>query len=323
MRSVLLLSAFLAVTGSSCAGAAEPTDAWPERNVRMIVPFPAAGAVDIGARILADGLAKRWGRAVVVENKPGGETTIGAAAFVGARDAHTLLYTTFGTLSVAPLTLEKLPFDPKVDLVPLVPVASIVVGLNVTSTLSVETLPELEAVIRAKPGQLAWSAASTLPRYAFAMFLQQRGLKMNFVAYRDAFQPQTDLGEGRIHALVTALPTSASVVSTGKARLIAVTEPRRSQLVPEVPAAAEAGYDELTFIGGVGLFGWKDMPDALRTRIVADVNAVLAEAGVSERLKAGGQQIIGGGSDDLAKLVDQQSARVLEISKSIDLKNAR
>jgi tripartite-type tricarboxylate transporter receptor subunit TctC len=296
---------------------------WPTQNVRIIVPFPAGGAVDITARILADSLAKRWDQPVVVENKPGGETMIGAGAFVAARDGHTLLYTTFGTLSVAPLTVDKLPFDPKSDLVPLVPVASIVVGLNVTSTLPVTTLAELEAAIRAKPGQLAWSSAPTLPRYVFATFLKQRGLEMNFIAYRDASQPQIDLGEGRIHALITALPASASVVSLGKARLVAVTEPRRTQLVPDVPTATEAGYDELTFIGGAGLFGWKNMPETLRNRIVADVNAVLADAGIAERLKAGGQQVIGGGPDALAKLIAQQTGKVLEMSKAIDLKVGR
>ena len=323
MRSGLLLSAFLTIVGSGCVNAAMAADAWPEHTVRIIVPFPAGGAVDIAARILAEGLAKRWDRTVVVENKPGGETTIGVTAFVGARDNHTLLYTTFGTLSVAPLTVDKLPFDPKNDLVPLVPVASIVVGLAVTNALSVKTLAELEAAIRAKPGQLAWSSAPTLPRYAFATFLKQRGLEMNFVAYRDNSQPQADLGENRIQALITALPASASVVSSGKARLIAITEPRRSRLVAEVPTASEAGYDELTFIGGVGLFGWKDMPDGLRNRIVADTNTVLTETAVAERLKATGQQVIGGGPDILVRLIDQQTARVLEMSKSIDLKSAR
>jgi tripartite-type tricarboxylate transporter receptor subunit TctC len=184
-------------------------------------------------------------------------------------------------------------------------------------------LAELEAAIRAKPGQLAWSSAPTLPRYVFATFLKQRGLEMNFIAYRDASQPQIDLGEGRIHALITALPASASVVSLGKARLVAVTEPRRTQLVPDVPTATEAGYDELTFIGGAGLFGWKNMPETLRNRIVADVNAVLADAGIAERLKAGGQQVIGGGPDALAKLIAQQTGKVLEMSKAIDLKVGR
>jgi tripartite-type tricarboxylate transporter receptor subunit TctC len=223
----------LAVLSGTCV--ADPgfaSDKWPQQSVRIIVPFPAGSAVDIAARLLADGLSKRWDRAVVVENKPGGETTLGAAAFVAANDQHTLLYTTFGTLTVAPLTIEKLSFDPKVDLVPLVPVASIVVAVSVPSSLSVTSMAELEALIRAKPGQLAWASAPTLPRYVFATFLKQRGLEMNYVAYRDFSQPQIDLGEGRIQAMIFSVAASTAPVAAGKARFLAVTEPRRTAILP-------------------------------------------------------------------------------------------
>jgi tripartite-type tricarboxylate transporter receptor subunit TctC len=268
-------------------------------------------------------MAKRWDKPVVVENKPGGETTIGAAAFVAARDQHTLLYTPFGTLSVAPLTIEKLSFDPKVDLVPLVPVASIVVALSVPSNLSVTSLADLEVLIRAKPGQLTWASAPTMPRYVFASFLRQRGLEMNYVAYGDLSQPQIDLGEGRIHALITSVAASRAPVAAGKARFLAVTEPRRTAVLPDVPAAVEAGYDEFTFVGGAGLFGWKDMPQAIRDRIVRDVNTVITDPGVREKLKAAGQELIAGGPELLTDLVAKQRARVLELSKIIDLKSAR
>jgi tripartite-type tricarboxylate transporter receptor subunit TctC len=234
-----------------------------------------------------------------------------------------LLYTTFGTLSVAPLTVERLPFDPELELVPLVPTVSVVVVVSVTSSLAVRTLADLEAVVRAKPGQLAWASSPTLPRYVFATFLKQRGLQMNYVGYRDASLPQVDLGEGRIHAFIAAIPTSAAPVAAGKSRFIATTEPRRTTILPDVPSAAESGYDEFTFVGGAGLFGWRDMPSAIRERVVTSVNAVLSDAAVTEKLKAAGQQVIGGGPEVLKELVEQQKARVLEISKSIDLKSAR
>src|SRR6266545_2385268 len=118
-RSRKVTALILAVLGGACvAGPSFASEQWPQQSVRIIVPIAAGGANDIAARLLADGLAKRWDRPVAVENKPGGETTIGVAAFVAARDRHTLLYTSFGTLTVAPLTIEKLSFDPKVDLVP-------------------------------------------------------------------------------------------------------------------------------------------------------------------------------------------------------------
>jgi tripartite-type tricarboxylate transporter receptor subunit TctC len=287
------------------------------------VPFPAGSGIDVAARIIADGLGKRWEKAVVVENRPGGETTVGAGAFAAARDEHTLLYTSFGTLSVAPLTVEKLPFDPKTDLVPLVATASVVVAISVTNSLPAKTLAELEAVVRSQPGQLAWASSPTLPRYVFATFLKQRGLEMNYVVYRDASQPQIDLGEGRIHALIAAIPTSAAPVTAGKARFIATTEPHRTAILPDVPSADEAGYGEFTFVGGTGLFGWRDMPQSIREGVSTGVNAVLSEPAVAEKLKAAGQQVIGGSPEVLEDLIERQRARVLEISKMIDLRAAK
>ena len=323
MRSIQSIIAILLGFSSSWFAGPVFADPWPQQPVRVVVPFPAGGAVDIAARLLADGLAKRWDKPVVIENKPGGETAIGAASFASARDQHTLLYTTFGTLSVAPLTIEKLAFDPKADLVPLVPVASIIVAISVSNTLSVASLGDLEATIRAKPGQLAWASGPTLPRYVFAAFLKQRGLEMNYVAYRDAAQPQIDLGEGRIHVLINSIPASSAPVVAGKARFLAVTEPKRSAILPDIPAAAEAGYDEFTFVGGAGLFGWRDMPKAVSDRIIVDTNGVLGEPTVKDKLKAAGQQVIGGNSEALRSLIAAQSARVIEISKLIDLKSAK
>jgi tripartite-type tricarboxylate transporter receptor subunit TctC len=294
-------------------------DQWPQQTVRIVVPFPAGSAIDSAARILADGLSKRWERPVVIENKPGGETTLGTAAFVGARDGHTLLYTTFGTLSVAPLIVDKLPFNAETDLEPLVATTSVVVAVSVTASLPVRSLAELEAIVRANPGRLAWASSPTLPRYVFASFLKQRGLDMNYAAYRDAVQPQVDLGEGRVHAVIAALATSAATVAAGKSRLLAITEPRRSAIVPDVPTAAEAGYDEFTFVGGAGFFGWRDMPLPVRERVIRDVNAVLGDARVVEKLKAAGQEVIGGGPDQLGQLIAQQRTRVLAISRSIDI----
>ena len=320
---ILLSLLSIALAGLWAHGHATAAENWPQQAVRIIVPFPAGSGIDVAVRIIGDGLAKRWERPVVVENKPGAETTIGAGAFAAARDGHTLLYTTFGTLSVAPLTVEKLPFDPEADLVPLVPTVSVVVAISVTSSLAVRTLAELEALIRGKPGQLQWTSAPTLPRYVFAAFLKHRGLDMNYVAYRDASQQQIDLGEGRIHAFIAAVPTSSAPVAAGKARFIATTEPRRTQILPDVPSATESGYGEFTFVGGAGLFGWRDMPASIRQRVITSVNAVLSEPGVAEKLKAAGQQVIGGGPEALKDLVEQQRARVLEISKSIDLRAAK
>lgn len=315
------LSVFLGAQPEASAQA--PVHEWPRQAVRLIIPFPAGAGNDVAARIVADGLSRRWGKPVVIENKPGGDTTIGVAAFVGARDEHTLLYTVFASLTLAPLTVEKLPYDMEVDLVPIAPAASVVVVVSVNSSLPVHSLADLEHVARSQPGKLSWASGPTLPRYVFATFLKQRGLEMTHVGYRDAAQPQADLGEGRIHVLITGVTASSAPVALGKSRFIAITEPQRSAVLPNVPTAAESGYDEMTFIGGAGLFGWKGMPEPLRLRISDDVNAVLADPAVQQKLAAAGQRAIRGGPEKLSALIAEQRKRVLEMARTIDLRAAR
>ena len=131
-----------------------------------------------------------------------------------------------GSVTVAPMLVEKLPYDVNHDLVPISATTAIVLMLAVSNQLSVNSIPELIAALRASPGKYAWTSGPTLPRYIFSAFLKQHDLKMNFVSYRDASQPQADLGEGRIQALLTSLTASSSPVQAGKARFLAVVEPK-------------------------------------------------------------------------------------------------
>jgi Tripartite tricarboxylate transporter family receptor len=113
-----------------------------------------------------------------------------------------------------------------------------------------------------------------VPRYGFTAFLKRRGLDMPFVPYRDIATPQVDLGEGRMQILVTSVLATSAPVQSGKARIIAVLDAQRAPMLPDVPTAAEAGYPEMTVDAFAGLFGWRDMPSALRDRIAGDVQAV-------------------------------------------------
>jgi len=194
-RCLVVLAALCCAAPASAEKNGTP---WPQRQVRMVVTFPPGSANDAAARILADALGKRWGHTVVVENRTGAEGTLGVASFVAAHDDHTLLYSVAGSVTVAPLLIDKLPYDPERDLVPIVATASIILTVSVHQGIPVKTLDDLVQVLRAAPGRYAWSSGPTLPRYAFEAFLKRNGLSMNYVAYRDAAQPQADLGEGRI-----------------------------------------------------------------------------------------------------------------------------
>jgi tripartite-type tricarboxylate transporter receptor subunit TctC len=249
MLSLLAVSASLSILAFPVAARAE----WPERSVKLIVTFPPGSANDAAARIFADALSKKWGKPVVVEDKPGAEGTIGVGAFVSSQDDHTLLYTVAGSVTVAPLLIDKLAYDVERDLQPIAATTAIVLTLAVSNDLPVRSIPELIDALRLNPGKYAWTSGPTLPRYVFAAFLKRNGLQMNFVSYRDASQPQADLGEGRIQALVTSLTASSSPVQTGKARFLAVVNrpaprccpilrPRANSATPNSKSTGWAGF---------------------------------------------------------------------------------
>src|SRR5258708_10640236 len=166
--------------------------------------------------------------------------------------------------------------------------------MAVSNDLSVRSIPELIDVLRSNPGKYAWTSGPTLPRYVFAAFLKRNGLQMNFVSYRDASQPQADLGEGRIQVLVTSLTASSSPVQTGKARFLAVINPTRAAVLPDLQTARELGHPELEIDGMSGIFGGKAISAALRNRIAADIAAICQEPDVRRKLEAGGHYVLGG-----------------------------
>jgi len=319
MLAAITLSACIAVLAPTAVARAE----WPERAVKVIVTFPPGSANDAAARIFADALGKKWGKPVVVESRPGAEGTIGVGSFVSSPDDHALLYTVAGSITVAPLLVDKLPNDANQDLMPIAATTSIVLTLAVSNELAVRSIPELIAVLRANPGKYAWTSGPTLPRYVFAAFLKRNGLQMNFVSYRDASQPQADLGEGRIQALLTSLTASSAPVQSGKARFLAVVNPTRAGTLPDLKTARELGYPELEIEGLAGIFGGKAIPQTLRNRIAADVTAICAEADIRRKLEAGGHNVLSGSTEELKAGIEKQRAWVTEVTKIIDIRNAQ
>jgi tripartite-type tricarboxylate transporter receptor subunit TctC len=319
IRRRLLFALLLAMSGFPISARAE----WPERPVKIIVTFPPGSANDSAARIFADALSRKWGKPVIVEDKPGAEGTIGVGAFVANQDDHTLLYTVAGSVTVAPLLIDKLPYDADRDLVPIAATTAIVLTLAVSNDLAARSIGELIDVLRANPGKYAWTSGPSLPRYVFAAFLKRNGLQMNFVSYRDASQPQADLGEGRIQVLVTSLAASSSPVEAGKARYLAVINPTRAAALPDLKTARELDHPELEIDGLGGFFGGKAISEALKNRIASDVAAICRDPELRHRLEAGGHNVLGGTAQELGAAIAKQRAWLAEISKLIDIRNAQ
>jgi tripartite-type tricarboxylate transporter receptor subunit TctC len=285
-------------------------ESWPERTVRVILPLPAGSATDNAARLFAQGLAARWGKPVIIENRPGGDGIPAVTGFLSAHDDHTLLLSFAGVITINPLVHDKLPYDPARDLVPIVSIVDNFFGIAVSETLKVASLEDFVTLARTQPGKLNWAATSGLPDYIFAALQRSAGLKLTQVSYRDFAPALQDLGEGRIQVAVTGLALLLPQVDAGKAKLLMVTNRERSRLAPNVPTAKELGYPDLTFDGVVGFYGWRDMPAALKERIAGDVRAVSSDPGIIERVASFGSAVLVGTSADFVAAIEEQRLKI-------------
>jgi tripartite-type tricarboxylate transporter receptor subunit TctC len=294
---------------------AEP---WPERTVRVILPLPAGSATDNAARLFAQGLAARWGKPVIIDNRPGGDGIPAVTGFLSARDDHTLLLSFAGVITINPLVHDKLPYDPTHDLVPIVSIVDNFFGIAVSETLKVASLEDFVTLARTQPGKLNWAATSGLPDYIFAALQRRAGLKLTQVSYRDFAPALQDLGEGRIQVAVTGLSLLLPQVDAGKAKVLMVTNRERSRLAPTVPTAEELGHPDLTFDGVVGFYGWRDIPAALKERIAGDVRTVGSDPAIIERVASLGSVVRVGTSADFVAAIEEQRSKIAALHGASD-----
>ena len=299
-----------------------PAPSWPQRQVRFIIPLGPGSGVDITARIFAERLALRWGKPVVIENRPGGDGIVAIMAFVSAHDDHTLLFSPASTFTAHPFLHDKLPYD-QADLSPVARVANTLVAIVAPASLKVGSLAELVALVRAQPGKLNWATATGISDFLFAAFLKHANLDMSKVPYRDTVQPATDAAEGRIQMYWGALAIVRPQIQAGKVKLLAFSNSVRAPDEPNVPTVAEAGFPELFFNGLVGLFGPRDMAGDLRERIADDIKAVAGDAFIHARLASIGQLVSPGGPAEFAAAIEEQRATAAAIAKEMGIKPAQ
>ncbi|MBR0663910.1 tripartite tricarboxylate transporter substrate binding protein [Roseomonas hellenica] len=318
-RALGLLSALLGGAKATTAAAQPPVSgltgtaaaAWPVRQVRLLTPGGPGTGVDLAARLLAEGLARRLGQPLPVENRPGADGTLAAEAHARARPGESLL---FSFLAVANPALHDrpLPYDPDTDLVPVAPAVTEFHAFAVPSALPATDMAGLLTLARERPGTLNWHGAAGLPHLAFRLFLRDRGAEMVFVSYRGIAAAVPDLAAGRIHLVFGPASSALGLIREGSVRALAVSARERAPALPEVPTVAEAGFPDLRLEAVYGLFGWSGMHAATRDRLAAETRTVLAEPAVADRLRAAGALPRPGTPDDLAELISQQRARAEE-----------
>ena len=316
----------LQLAGATVVAAASRTvraETYPSRAVRLIVPFGPSSGADIAARLFADRLATRWGKPVVVENRPGADGLLAIGAFKAADDDHTLLVMPVGSFTVHPYTHDKVPYDAERDLQPISSIAAVILALSAAPNLAVRTLGDLVTLARAQPGRLNAAAANGNAEFLLFGFFKSAGLDVPKVPYKDITQAPNDLAQGRIQVLMSSLAIIRPRLQAGQVKVLAVTSRARTPIASEVPTVGEAGFPALQLESLIGVFGPRGMPLDLRERIAADVRAVAADPVVGERIAATGQVMLVGTPADLAAGIAEQRAKLAAIAKVLDIKTAQ
>lgn len=243
--------AFLTLAGLLISAAPSFAEEFPLRNVRIVVPFTAGGANDGVARAIADRLSKKWGKSVVVENRPGGATTIGTRAVVEApADGHVLLFTSSTSFVVTPHT-TKLNYDPLTDLEPVFLAVNVAPAMAIGKHLPVNSVPELIAYAKANPGKLTYASAGsgTYSHVAAEHFKKLAGIEMVHVPYGGTSPAITDMLGGRIDMYMVALGVFQDLEKAGKLKLAAIATPERHPDRPDLPTIGET-------VKGFGIDVW-------------------------------------------------------------------
>jgi tripartite-type tricarboxylate transporter receptor subunit TctC len=320
------LIACAAVTLMACLqfiGGAPAQQAYPTHTVRFILPFNPASASDITARLFADRLSARWGKPVVVENRPGGDGIVSVEAFISANDDHTLWFGPAGIFNVAPYDHDTLPYDGKRDLAPIVSISDVVLAISVPAAININTIDQLVTLARAQPGKLNAAAATGVSDFLLFGWIKNMDLQIVKVPYRDIMQAPNDLAEQRIQVLSTSFAVVQPLMQAGKIKVLAVTSRQRAPNAADIPTAKEAGYPDLTFESIGGIFGPRGMPDAERESIAADVRAVSADPAIAKRLGDIGTIMDIQGPAEFTASVQEQRDRLAAIAKVLGLKAAQ
>jgi tripartite-type tricarboxylate transporter receptor subunit TctC len=318
-RMMLVLAAAFAIVSAANASA----QTYPQRTVKFILPFGPASGTDITARLVSERLSRRWGKPVVIENRPGGDGLVAINAFVSANDDHTLLWVPVGTFAVHPYDKDRLPYDADRDLVPVANVSTLYLALSAPASLGVNTFREFFDLVAANPGKYNAAAANGNADFLMSGFLKNNNLDMAKVPYRDIMQGPNDLAENRIQLLSSSLAIVTPLSQAGRIKILAVTGRKRAASVPDVPTVREAGYPALEMESIGGIFGPRGMPLATREQIATDLRAAVADdSDIAAKLQSTGQVIDVRGPEEFAAGIKALQAQLAGIAKVLGMKAA-
>ena len=280
-RTLLLGSAALLAAGGPASA-----QQWPARPVKIIVTFPPGGASDAAARVISGPLQEKLGQTVIVDNKPGGGTTIGANFVLAAKDDQTLLLSNSAPISIAPYLFDKPPYDPLKDFVHVAYIGSVANAFVVRPAVPAKDMRELIAWIKAqgKPVPFGSGGQGSIGHIIGEMFKAELGLNMEHIGYRGAAPMFQDMMAGQLDFAVVTLTEVLPLAKDGKLRMLALTSTQKAPSAPDVPLVTELGYPKLVAENFVGLSAPANFPADAQAKLHKAMAEVLADPKIVERL---------------------------------------
>jgi tripartite-type tricarboxylate transporter receptor subunit TctC len=262
--------------------------AYPSRTIKMIVPYPAGGTTDLLGRLYADQIKSGLNAVVVVENKPGAGTTLGADQVAKSDpDGYTLLIATSTTLAINKTLYKKLPYDPAQDFAPIGLIAGVPFALIVNPEIPAKTLAEFIAYAKSKPGLAYGSAGNGSPQHLGAEMLKTAaGIDIRHVPYRGSIPAMLDVIAGHIPFMVVDLQPALQQIREGKVRVLGVTTPKRVTAAPDIPTLAEAGLAGFELVAWQGAVAPANTPRPIIEALAAQIAKMLADPATRDKLTA-------------------------------------
>ena len=321
MRFMTFAAAALAAAFSltSLAAQAQAVAVYPKQPVTLVVPFPAGGPTDAMARLLAQKLSERLDQQVVVDNRGGAGGGIAAELVARApAEGHTLFFGTTGTMSINPSLYKKLRYDPVKDFAPVSLMATTMNVLVVNPEVQAKNLTELVQLAKGKPGELAYGSAGngSSNHLSGELFKSIAGVQINHVPYRGSAPAMIDMLGGRIAMMFDTISVQTQNIAAGKVRALAVTGPKRSPLLPEVPTAQEAGLKGFDVTIWFGVLAPAGTPAPIIARLNREVVAVMATDEMRKRMQADGAEARTSTPAEFAALIKQDTAKWAPVIKA-------
>ena len=310
------------MTMSGFCASAHAQMPYPTKPIRIVVPFPPGGGVDLLARIVGGKMAETWGQALIVDHRPGASATLGADLVAKSPpDGYSMVLVTT-SFAMTP-GLQKVPYDPVRDFTPLTLIAVVPNIVMVHPSLPAKNLKDLVALARAKPGQLTYASSgyASVPHLVMEMLrMTVPGLDLTHVPYKGNSQALTALLTGEVTIAGTALPSAMAYIVNGRLRPIAITSAKRSTAVPQVPTLDESGAKGYEYASDFGLLLPARVPAEIVAKLHNEVARTLKIPEVADKLVAQGYEIAGSGPEEYAAKIRADLATWAKVIRAAKLR---